>query len=206
MRKGLFITFEGPDGGGKTTQIQLAAELLRERGYEVVCTREPGGTVAAEKMRSLVLDPALHIGAEAETLLYLAARAEHMRELIAPALARGAVVLCDRFSDSTFVYQGYVRGLELSTLQKMNAFVTLGKKPDLTVLLDAEPKQLLVRREDRGVADRFELEGLAFQMQVRDGFLSLAAAEPERIKIIDALGTVESVQAKIKQVLQKFLD
>ena len=205
MTKGLFITFEGPDGGGKTTQIHKVAQWFQDKGYEVVLTREPGGTPAAEAIRQIVLDPKLPIKAECETLLYLAARAEHVEKVIAPAVAKGKVVLCDRFSDSTFVYQGLTRGVERETLETMNNFATQGLTPDKTILLDGDSKQLAVRRQTRGVEDRFELEGLAFQEKVRQGFLTLAKAEPNRILIIDALRDPDTVAADIFKHLQVLL-
>lgn len=186
MKRGIFITLEGPDGSGKTTQIKALAEYLTKRGREVVCTREPGGTKAAEAMRAIVLDPTFPLKAEAETLLYLAARAEHVEKVIAPSLAAGKVVLCDRFSDSTIVYQALTRGMELSVVEMMNNFATKGLAPDVTFLLDGDPKKLLQRRAQRGVKDRFELEGISFQESVRQGFLFLAKKYPQRIKVIKA--------------------
>ena len=139
MKQGLFITFEGADGTGKTTQIAKVASWLREQGYEVICTREPGGTKAAERIRELVLDAELTISHKTETLLYLAARADHIAQLIRPALQAGKIVLCDRFSDSTFVYQGSGRGVELQTLKMLDDFATSSLHPDLTIVLDGEP-------------------------------------------------------------------
>lgn len=205
MHKGIFITFEGPDGSGKTTQIKKLEAELKTRGYEVICTREPGGTEAAEAMRDIVLDPKLPIKAEAETLLYLAARAEHVEKVIAPALEVGKIVLCDRFSDSTMVYQGFTRGMDVELLEVMNNFATKGLAPDLTFLLDGEPKQLLTRRNTRGVEDRFELEGLAFQEQVRHGFLVLAKKHPERIVIIDSLRDQEIIARDLLTRVEKLL-
>ena len=138
MNKGYFITLEGPDGSGKSTQLELIAEYLRQNGREVVCTREPGGSEAAERLRQLVLDPQLAIDARTETLLYLAARADHLDKVVRPALASGKIVLCDRFSDSTLVYQGFVRGLPLQELLQLNTFATGGLEPDLTLLLDGD--------------------------------------------------------------------
>ena len=208
--KGKFITFEGADGGGKSTQVQLAAEWLRQRGYDVVTTREPGGTILAEKVRELLLDPALPLNTVSQTLLYLAARSEHVEKLIKPALATGKIVLCDRFSDSTLVYQGLSVGKELSELtelQRLCSFATGGLAPDLTLILDGRPEALAKRRELRGVTDRYEQQGLDFQHKLREGFLTLAKAEPQRMQIIDAeLGMEEveqSVQKAIAQLLQE---
>lgn len=205
MKQGLFITFEGADGTGKTTQIAKIAAWFREQGYEVVCTREPGGTKAAERIRELVLDAELAISHKTETLLYLAARADHIAQLIQPALEAGKIVLCDRFSDSTFVYQGSGRGVELTTLKMLDDFATSNLHPDLTILLDGEPEELAIRRNARGTIDRFELEGLAFQKKIREAFLKLAAEELTRIHIIDALQAEEKVTKEILTALQMLL-
>jgi dTMP kinase len=166
MNKGYFITLEGPDGCGKTTQLEFLANYIRETlGREVLCTREPGGVEAAEAIRTVLLNPKIKLVPRAETLLYLAARAEHIAEKIKPALAEGKVVLCDRFTDSTLVYQGFVRGLDMDMLHELSTLATDGLEPDLTLLLDAAPEKLLVRRTERGVHDRFENEGLPFRLR-----------------------------------------
>ena len=206
--KGKFITFEGADGGGKSTQVQLAAEWLRKQGYEVVTTREPGGTVLAEKVRELVLDPALPLNTTSQSLLYLAARREHVEKVIRPALDAGKVVLCDRFSDSTLVYQGLSLGkglAELTVLRQLCSFATAGLEPDLTLVLDGRPEELAKRRELRGVTDRYEQQGLAFQHRLRDGFLTLAKAEPARIKVLNAEGSTEEVAEAVQKALAKLL-
>ena len=205
MKKSLFITFEGPDGSGKTTQIERVAKWLEKLNYNIVCTREPGGTKSAEKIRQIVLDPCLPIKAEAETLLYLAARAEHVEKVIAPALLAGKIVLCDRFSDSTFVYQGITRGMDLKVLRIMDAFATKGLKPDVTFILDGLPELLVARRQKRGIQDRFELEGLDFQQKVRAGFMQLAQEEQERIKVINALQELDDVTMDIITQVKKLL-
>ena len=203
MTKSLFITFEGPDGSGKTTQISRLANWLAERGFAVVCTREPGGTPAAERIREIVLDPALPIKAEAETLLYLAARAEHVEKIIVPALAAGKTVLCDRFSDSTLVYQGITRGIDLKTLRLLNGFATKGLEPDITFLLDADPEHLELRRQERGIQDRFELEGISFQQKVRKGFMQLAGEDKKRIKVINALQDLDAITKEITMLIEQ---
>lgn len=206
--KGKFITFEGADGGGKSTQVQLAATWLRERGYEVVTTREPGGTVLAEKVRELVLDPALPLNTTSQTLLYLAARSEHVEKVIKPALNAGKIVLCDRFSDSTLVYQGLAVGkawVELEELLRLCCFATAGLGPDLTLVLDGRPEVLVQRREQRGVTDRYEEQGLDFQRRLRNGFLTLAQAEPDRVKVLNAEGSVETVAQSVQKALAKLL-
>ncbi|MCQ2361783.1 MAG: dTMP kinase [Acidaminococcaceae bacterium] len=201
---GKFITFEGIDGVGKTTQIKLVAQHLTELGQQVVITREPGGTAIAEKVRSIVLDPTLQLSVRTEALLFMASRSEHVEQIIKPALLAGKTVLCDRFCDSTFVYQGLTHGLkveDLADLKTLNLQATGRILPDLTIVLDADPEQLLQRRNERGIADRFENKGLAFQENLRQGFLALAAAEPERIKVVDALGSVEEVSEKILSII-----
>ncbi len=206
--KGLFITFEGVDGGGKSTQLRLVAQALREQGYDVIETREPGGTILAEKVRELVLDPALPMTATTQTLMYLAARSEHVDKLICPALAAGKIVLCDRFSDSTFVYQGLAQGktlADIKELHKLNSYACAGVAPDLTLLFDGEPKVLLKRRTARGVSDRYELEGLEFQEKLRAGFLQIAKVEPARVRIVDAEGTQEEVLAAVLKQVQSLL-
>lgn len=206
--KGLFITFEGIDGAGKSTQLHLAAQALRAQGYEVVETREPGGTVLAEKVRELVLDATLPMTAETQTLLYLAARSEHVDKLIRPALEAGKIVLCDRFSDSTLVYQGLAQGqtlAEVDKLRKLNSFACHGLAPDLTLLFDGRPQALLQRRQARGVSDRYELQGLDFQEQLREGFLTIAKAEPQRVCVIAAEAAQEAVTAEVMQRLNALL-
>ena len=203
MKQGRFITMEGVDGSGKTTQLQLTARYLLQCGYDLVTTREPGGTRLAERIRSLVLDADAAINPRTEVMLYLAARAEHVETVIKPALAAGKVVLCDRFADSTMVYQGYVRGIEIAKVKDLCAFAANGLQPELTILLDAAPEALLQRRLDRGVQDRFEQEGLDFQKKVREGFLSLANSEPDRIKKVNALQNTDAVQADIQKLLKE---
>lgn len=203
MKQGWFISLEGVDGSGKSTQIQTTAAWLKEQGYEVLVTREPGGTATAEKIRNLVLDADVPLQPRTELLLYLAARAQHVAEVIKPALAAGRIVLCDRFVDSTLVYQGIVRGLDLCRLKELNEFASEELMPALTLLLDADPALLEERRRERGVTDRFEQEGLSFQKKLREGFLFLAEKEPERIKKVAALQAPEQVQAEIRCLLKE---
>lgn len=203
MKQGWFISLEGVDGSGKSTQIQTTAAWLKEQGYEVLVTREPGGTATAEKIRNLVLDADVPLQPRTELLLYLAARAQHVAEVIKPALAAGRIVLCDRFVDSTLVYQGIVRGLDLRRIKELNEFASEELMPALTLLLDADPALLEERRRERGVTDRFEQEGLSFQKKLREGFLFLAEKEPERIKKVAALQAPEQVQAEIRCLLKE---
>lgn len=206
--KGLFITFEGIDGGGKTTQLALAAKWLREQGYEVVESREPGGTPLAERVRELVLNPLLPLTTTTQTLLYLAARSEHVDKLLRPSVEAGRIVLCDRFSDSTLVYQGLSQGKsleELALLRNLCSFASAGMAPDLTLVFDGRPEVLVRRRAARGVSDRYELQGLDFQQALRMGFLALAEAEPERLQLIDAEGSQEQVAASVQQAISALL-
>lgn len=194
---------EGVDGAGKTTQLQLLAGWLTGLGHEVIMTREPGGTRVAEQIRSLVLDASIPVHPRTETMLYLAARAEHVEAVIKPAMAEGKIVLCDRFADSTMVYQGFARGIPASKVEILNDFAADGLQPSLTILLDADPEALQERRNSRGVTDRFEQEGLEFQKKLREGFLLLASAYPLRIRKVDALQTPENVQQMIRKVFQE---
>lgn len=206
--KGLFITFEGPDGSGKTTQLQRVADALRQEGYEVLESREPGGTMLAEKVRDIVLDGSLPLLNKTEVLLYLAARSEHVSRVLQPALEAGKIVLCDRFSDSTLVYQGLVKGLDadgLGMLRILNDYASDSLTPDLTLVLDGRPEILAARRSLRGVSDRYEDRGLQFQKQVRQGFLTLAAQEPQRMQLIDAEQQEQLVCAAIMQAIKTIL-
>lgn len=207
--KGLFITLEGLDGAGKTTQLHKAAELLRQQGYEVVESREPGGTALAEQVRNLVLDAALPLSNTTQTLLYLAARSEHVDKLLRPSLQAGKIVLCDRFSDSTLAYQGLAAGWtmeELTELRQLNGFATEGLEPDLTLVLDGDPQLLLQRRNARGVTDRYEEQGLELQYRLRSAFAALAEAEPERMRLINAEGSEDQVHQAIMTVIEEFLE
>ena len=203
---GLFITFEGPDGAGKTTQLTLLADHLRRRGLTVLCTREPGGTALGDKIRELLLDPADEaMSPRAEALLYMAARAQHVAELILPALTRGEVVLSDRYADSTIVYQGVARQLERDDLVAISRFAAAGLAPELTILLDAEINLLSGRLADRGSQDRIEQESAGFHERVRQGFRELAAADPRRIKIVPAGGDIAAVHQKVVRRVEEFL-
>lgn len=191
---GLFITFEGVEGCGKTTQIGLLEERLVSAGREVVLTREPGGTPIAEAIRDVLLDLANgSMSAMAELFLYEAARAQHVDELIRPALERGAVVLCDRFADSTTAYQGGGRGLPESDLRRLHELATGGVWPSLTIVLDLAVACGLGRARGRGRMDRIERESVVFHERVRAVFLALGESEPERVKIVDASRPVEDV-------------
>ena len=204
--KGIFITLEGPDGSGKTTQINLLRTLFEREGFAVVQTREPGGTPIADRIRALILDP-LHgeMTARTEALLYMAARSQHTAELIRPALERGAVVISDRYADSTLVYQGVARGLPMEALLWLNRFATEELGPDLTLLLTGDTDRLVQRLDKRGCKDRLDNEGLQFHRQVREGFLALAAQNSQRFRVIDADRSIEAVQADIESHVMEFL-
>lgn len=192
---GRFIVFEGGEGSGKSTQVATLAEYLRSSGREVVLTREPGGTLAAEAIRSLVLDPQFAgLDSRAEALLFAAARAEHVAKLIRPALAGGAVVICDRFIDSSVAYQGLGRELGAQAIRDLSAWATDGLVPDLTVVLDIDPAvglQRAARVSD--VPDRMESEALDFHRMVRQAFLAAAQANPDRYCVVDAMLPIERV-------------
>lgn len=181
----MFITFEGPEGSGKSTQAQALHRHLVETGLAVVLTREPGGTALGDSLRRLLMDAVdVPIDPRAETLLFAAARAQLVAEVIAPALAAGKVVICDRYSDSTIAYQAYGRGLEPHAVRRVVDFATGGLQPDLSVLLDLPPEDGLKRKKAEPV-DRFERETLDFHRRVREGYLSLAGQSPERWLVVD---------------------
>ncbi|MGO3152416.1 MAG: dTMP kinase [Galactobacter sp.] len=204
---GVFLVFEGGDGSGKSTQTRRVAEALQERGMEVVLTREPGGTPIAEQLRSLVLDPAnAPVDDRTEALLYATARSSHVHRVILPALRRGAVVVCDRFVDSSLAYQGVARGLGIDTVARLNAFGTEGLLPDLTVVLDAPAELGRLRRGERSAAeDRLEAEPDSFHSTVRSTFLELAAQAPERYLVLDATHTAADLTATILDALEPLL-
>ena len=195
--RGVFITLEGGEGCGKSTQLRILARRLEAAGMPVRSLREPGGTVVGEAVRGLLLDPdTTGLDAFAELLLYEASRAQLVAEVIEPALESGEIVLCDRFADSSMAYQGHARGLPLAEVAALNDIATGGLSPDRTVLLDIEPA-LGVRRATCEGADRLEGEDLAFHERVRTGFLAIAAEEPGRVRVVDASGDVETVAARV---------
>ena len=190
--RGIFITFEGGEGAGKTTHIRFLSETLRAHGREVLCLREPGGTEVGEQLRAVVLDPANGgMSDEAELLIYEAARAQLMAQVIAPALARGAVVLCDRFTDSTVAYQAYGRGLPRMFVDRVNEFACQGVHPDRTILMTTggEANVGLVRATHRGGADRLEQAGEEFHARVNKAFLEIARRDPERVRVVVSDGS-----------------
>ncbi len=203
---GLFITLEGVEGSGKSTQARHLADYLRGRGFDVLCTREPGGAPIAEKIRDLLLDPAhRELSPRAELLLYEAARAQHVDEVIRPALETGRVVICDRFADSTTAYQGAGRGLQADSLELLHGWATGGLRPDLTLVLDLPPEEGLRRAGRVRRRDRLEQEPLDFHRRVREGFRELAEREPDRVRLLDALPDEDTVAEAIRQSVDALL-
>lgn len=205
--RGVFVTFEGGDGVGKSTHIRFVADELRRAGREVVCLREPGGTGVGESLRAMVLDPDNgEISSEAELLMYEAARAQLVREVIRPALERGAVVLCDRFSDSTIAYQAYGRGLPLDFVRRANAFATGGIVPDRTILLVlGNTRKSLARATGAGAGDRMEQAGEVFHSRVNRAFLKLAKRDPKRIRIVRSSSSRKATAAAVAAELADIL-
>ena len=204
--KSAFISFEGIDGSGKTTHLELLAEQLRTEGHQVLLTREPGGSPGAEEIRTLVLqgDPD-RWSAETELLLFTAARRDHLERTILPALAAGKIVLCDRFADSTRMYQGLSRGDLRQAVDTLHALM-IGTEPDLTVLIDINPALGLRRAKSRhGTEERFEDFGESLQARMRQGFLTLAAEQPHRIRVVDGDRSIEDVAQDISNLVQSFL-
>ncbi len=207
----LFITFEGLDKAGKSTQIRLLEQRLRDSGRQVLCTREPGGTALGEDIRALVMKNRQEvISDETELLLFAASRAQLLRETIWPALERGAVVLCDRFADSTVAYQGYARGMDLEFLRRLNSFTLQDRWPDLTFLLDLTVEESFRRlgrvlQETAAESDRFEIQGQSFHQKVRQGFLDAAQENPERIRRIDATLPLQEIADRIWDAVQERL-
>ncbi len=210
--KGIFITFEGIEGSGKSTQIVLLANHLTALGKTVSLTREPGGTDIGDQVRKILLDPANKaLTPKAELLLYAAARAQHLEELVLPELEAGNIVLCDRFSDATLAYQGYGRGLDEAMIRALDRAATAGLRPDLTILLDIDAAAGLARARGRNrsrgleTEARFENEELAFHERVRQGYLVLARAEPGRFRVVNAAKTPDEIQNVIRKIADDVL-
>ena len=200
-----FITLECVDGAGKSTQARLLARALDLAGYQVVTLREPGGTAISEKIRALLLDPAnTAMGDTCELLLYEAARAQLVHEVIAPALAAGKVVLCDRFYDSTTCYQAFADGLDRQMVRDANNLAVAGTHPALTLVYHITPEQAALRMAARGAADRMEAKGMAFQERVYQGFCAIAAEEPARVKLIDATASIADVFAQTVELVRAY--
>lgn len=204
-RSGRLIVFEGPEGAGKSTQIAGLVTRLRATGIDPLVTREPGGTPAGDRVREVVLDPDLHIEALAEFLLYAAGRAQHVAEVIGPALAAGRVVISDRFAAASVAYQGYGRGLDITWLMEVNERVTRGRGADLTLLLDLDPAIGLVRAASRGRPDRLEAADITFHRRAREGFLAQAASDPARWYRLDATRSVEDLERDVYAAVARCL-
>jgi dTMP kinase len=210
---GVFITFEGIEGSGKSTQISRLLQYLTEQRRPATLTREPGGTPIGDQVRRILLDPLNRLlDPTAELLLYAASRAQHLREVIRPALAVGRIVLCDRFSDATIAYQGYGRGLSVPVIRELDRIVTAGLRPRLTVLLDLPAETGLGRARGRNTSQglhgeaRFENEDIAFHGLVRNGYLQLAKEEPERIRMVNAARAPEGVQEDVRKIVDEVLE
>jgi dTMP kinase len=206
LDKGLFISFEGIEGTGKTIQSKLLYEHFKKTGYTVILTEEPGGTRISLKIRDMLLSVEnKEITPITELLLYNASRAQHLKEVILPVLKKGGIVITDRFADSTVAYQGYGRGIDLKLIDSLERMVTEGIKPDITFLLDLDAETGLLRNKGINKTDRLELEALEFHKKVRDGYLQVAAKEPGRIKLIDASGSIEEIQRKIIDTITSYV-
>ena len=203
MEQGLFITFEGTDGCGKTTQLNMAAEWLKEQGYKVVTTREPGALEIGQKIRDILLHYDGFVSDRCEMFLFLADRAQHVETFIKPALEEGTIVLCDRHVDSTIAYQGYGRGQDIELLTNLNEIAVNGLIPDVTLYFDVSPEVAQQRVGEE--KDRMEAEDDTFHRQVRQGYLLLQRENPERIKLINANNSIESVFENTKNIIMKLL-
>ncbi len=210
--QGKFITFEGPEGSGKSTQIRCLAENLEANNIGVKCTREPGGTATGEAIRNILQHDAVDepLGDRAELLLFTASRAQLMDRVILPAVEKGEWVLCDRFIDSTMAYQGFARGMNIDALDRINDFAIYNRKPDLTILLDLDIEQGFQRLEERyadgaGSADRFERETREFHHRVRNGYQKLVARDPDRFRVVDADQPVDVIAATVWNIVKEAL-
>ena len=203
MQKGLFITFEGSDGCGKTTQIKMLKDYLENSGYDVVLTREPGAKGLGEKVREILLNYDGEVSDRCESFLFLADRAQNIDTIVNPAVKAGKIVLCDRHIDSTAAYQGYGRGLDLERINMLNKLATDGKMPDLTLVFDIDVETSMQRVGKN--KDRMESAGVEFHNKVRNGYLEIAKLNPERVKVIDGRETIEKVFENVKSVVNKTL-
>lgn len=204
---GIFITFEGTDGSGKSTQVRFLKEYLLEKGYQVLVTREPGGCPIAEQLREIILDADNQsLAPSCELLLYEAARAQHMAQVILPALAEGKIVLCDRFMDSTVAYQGYARGFSVPWIQELNQFAIGGRAPDITFFLNLPPEAAFARKGGKDEKDRIEQASAVFFEKVYAGFVALAEQEPQRIIALNVTGTKYETQELVRGHVDRLLE
>ena len=202
MKKGMFITFEGADGCGKTTQMKLLAEYLEEEGVSVVITREPGGKGLGEKVREILLNYDGPVSDRCESFLFLADRAQNIDTIVNPAVEEGKIVLCDRHIDSTVAYQGYGRGLDIERIKMLNNIATNWRKPDLTLVFDIDVETSMKRVGAE--KDRMESAGIEFHNRVRDGYLEIAKQEPQRIKVIDASKSIEEIHREVIKIFNSY--
>lgn len=203
----MFITFEGTEGSGKTTQIDLLYRYLVERGYEVIKTREPGGTPLGESIREILTKKGKEINPLAETLLMMAMRAQHVEDVIIPALRQKKIVLCDRFYDATYAYQGYGRGVDEDTIDYINRLVTKGVTPDLTILIDCDVENGLRRKiEDKGHMDRFEEEDISFHKRIREAYKRLSDKDAKRFFVVDGSGKIDKIHEVIRERVERYIE
>lgn len=201
MSKGLFITFEGADGCGKTTQLMLLAKYLKAQGREVVVTREPGARGLGEKIREILLNYDGEVSSRAEAFMFLADRAQHIDVIVNPAMKSGKIVLCDRHTDSSVAYQGYGRRLDIDEIKRLNSIATNGKKPDMTLIFDIDVETSMARVGD--TKDRMESAGIEFFNRVRNGYLEIAKQEPNRVKVLDASKSIEEIHKNVIALYEK---
>ncbi|MCI5889451.1 MAG: dTMP kinase [Brachyspira sp.] len=201
MSKGLFITFEGADGCGKTTQLMLLAKYLKAQGREVVVTREPGARGLGEKIREILLNYDGEVSSRAEAFMFLADRAQHIDVIVNPAIKSGKIVLCDRHTDSSVAYQGYGRRLDIDEIKRLNSIATNGKKPDMTLIFDIDVETSMARVGD--TKDRMESAGIEFFNRVRNGYLEIAKQEPNRVKVLDASKSIEEIHKNVIALYEK---
>lgn len=203
---GIFITIEGNDGSGKTTQIEMLNSYLNSKNFDTIVTHEPGGTEIGEQIRNVILDKRnQNMCAVAETMLYAASRAQHIHQLIKPALDNNKIVLCDRFLDSNIVYQGIARGLGIKNVLDINSYALDGIEPDITIYLDIEPELGILRKKSQADLDRIESETILFHRHVREGYLELSNIYPDRIHKIDAIESKDEIHSKICNIVDKIL-
>lgn len=203
MSKGLFITFEGADGCGKTTQIKLAAEYLKNKGYDVILTREPGAKGLGEKLREILLNYDGIVSDRCESFLFLADRAQHIDTIVVPAVDAGKIVLCDRHIDSTVAYQGYGRGQDIEQINKLNMIATNNRKPDLTIVFDIDVETSMSRVGSE--KDRMESSGTEFFNKVRHGYLEIAKQEPQRVRVLDAAKSIEEIHESVIKLINSLV-
>lgn len=205
--KGIFITIEGLDGSGKSTQIRLLEEYLKDKGYNVVVTREPGGTRISEDIRKIILDTSnTDMSPYTEALLYAASRAQHVYETILPALKEGKIVICDRFVDSSLAYQGFARGLGIGKIKEINDFATEGLKPDITLFFDIDIDTALKRIGNRATKDRLDKENIEFHKKVYEGYMKIKEMYSNRIEIINAASDIQNTFKQVKRVIDRLLE